>query len=841
MGKKSNRKPKAEVEEPEAAEVVEEVASASGEESAEVEAEAPKAKKGGKKGKKGGAEKEESKESEEEKAEEAAASEEAAEEAAEEAETTAALDGTINVYDFCGRPETRDFVNLDADRFGVYEKKDGPFYSIKPDSESQIHLAKKGMASIPPTTVCGDFKIAATGAFKDRVALESESMADGSLKTWTWAEYYDTCVNTAKALIALGVKPHQSVNIIGFNAPEWHFSNMGAILAGAKAAGIYTTNGTDACKYIADHSDARVVVVENQAQLAKWQPVRKELKKVAAYVVYNDEVPADANKDKKLPPVLSWAEFLEKGKDVDTAEVEKRIAAQLPGHCCTLIYTSGTTGTPKAVMISHDNASWTAKALLSHVGFPEKEDQHIVSYLPLSHIAAQVLDVLAPIQVVNCLRGNATVHFARPDALKGTLKDTLVRVRPTIFFGVPRVWEKFAAAIKAIGAAKPGVVQKLSGWAKGKMLATMEAREAGSDDKAVPWGSTISGVLLGAIPKALGLDRCFLRFTGAAPISPETLKYFASLGMPVMELYGMSENTGPQTVSLLLSGKGGFKMGSCGPSMDGCELKIDHQSDRGDKEGEGEICMRGRHVMMGYMKNEEKSREAIDEEGWLHSGDVGRIDEFGFLRITGRIKELIITAGGENIAPVPMEDTVKDKCPAIKNVVMVGDKKPYCVCLVTLHLEGNENEGFSNKLVGPSAAISSATTPEEAREDPKWTEYIQAGLDHANSLAEKNASKIQKFRILTTDFSVDAGHLTSTLKLKRSVVHAEFADDIEFMYADKGKGKGKGKKEEKKAEEKKEEEAKEEAKEEEGEGEKPKAKKGGKKSKSRAATGQTGE
>mmetsp|Transcript_15757 Transcript_15757/g.49339 ORF Transcript_15757/g.49339 Transcript_15757/m.49339 type:complete len:803 (-) Transcript_15757:65-2473(-) len=802
MGKKNNRKPKTETEEAapaEAAEAAEEVVeSGSGEEEASP-VESPKSKKGGKKGKKEVKEADEDKASEEEGAADAGADDDAAaaaeadadDEAKEEAETTAALDGTINVYDFCGRPHTRDFVNLDADRFTKYDKKDGPFYSTEPDAEAHVKVAKKGMASIPPTTICGDFKIAATGAFKDRVALEAESMKDGSLKTWTWAEYYDTCVQTAKALIALGVKRHQSVNIIGFNAPEWIFANMGAILAGAKAAGIYTTNGTEACKYIADHSDARVVVVENQAQLAKWQPVRKELKKVAAYVVYNDEVPADANKDKKLPPVLSWAEFLEKGKDVETAEVEKRIAAQVPGNCCTLIYTSGTTGTPKAVMISHDNASWTSKALLTHVDFPVKEDQHIVSYLPLSHIAAQVLDIMAPIQVVNCLGGNATVHFARPDALKGSLKDTLVRVRPTIFFGVPRVWEKFAAAIKAIGASKPGILQKVSGWAKGKMLATIEAREAGSTDKSVPWGSTISGVLLGAIPKALGLDRCFLRFTGAAPISAETLKYFASIGMPVMELYGMSENTGPQTVSILLPGKGGFKMGSCGPSMDGAELKIDHQADRGDKEGEGEICMRGRHVMMGYMKNEEKSREAIDEEGWLHSGDVGRIDEFGFLRITGRIKELIITAGGENVAPVPMEDMVKDKCPAIKNVVMVGDKKPYCVCLITLHLEGNENEGFSNKLTGPSASISTATTPEEARDDIKWTEYIQSGLDHANAQAEKNASKIQKFRILTTDFSVEAGHLTSTLKLKRSVVHAEFADDIEFMYADKGKGKKK--------------------------------------------------
>eukprot|EP01108_Squamamoeba_japonica_P000651 TRINITY_DN121_c0_g2_i2.p1 TRINITY_DN121_c0_g2~~TRINITY_DN121_c0_g2_i2.p1 ORF type:complete len:615 (-),score=359.65 TRINITY_DN121_c0_g2_i2:153-1997(-) len=560
-----------------------------------------------------------------------------------------------------------------ADEKSVYEPN-STHYVTEPDGEGKIRLSKKGVASRAPVTVMQQF-YAAVKKHGDAVALRVER--EGKWVEWTWKDYRRDVEIAARSFMSLGLQPHESVCIIGFNSPEWFFANMGAIAAGGKAAGIYTTNEADACQYIAEHSEARVAVVEDASQLAKFLAIRDALPRLEAIVVYRGAVADDVRNDGHRVAVLDWSEFMARGADGNERELARRIDAQRPGNACTLIYTSGTTGRPKAVMVSHDNLTWTAQAMFGIM--PPTfgaSTEHVVSFLPLSHIAAQMLDIHMPIAVAALYPSPCTVHFARPDALKGTLGDTLKACRPTIFFGVPRVWEKIAEKMKAVGAQTKGVKRSLVDWAKRAGAAAYVA-EAADGDMQLPWGFALAQrLVLGKVRLALGLDRCHMCFTGAAPIARETLQFFGALHVPVFELYGMSECTGPMTVS----SPGCYKVGSCGPPMPGVELRIEHDASR-DKAGEGEICYRGRHIMLGYMKNEEKSREAIDPDGWLHSGDVGRTDADGFLYITGRIKELIITAGGENIAPVPIEATLKRHCPALANAMMVGDRRKYNVVL----------------------------------------------------------------------------------------------------------------------------------------------------------------
>jgi len=288
------------------------------------------------------------------------------------------------------------------------------------------------------------------------------------------------------------------------------------------------------------------------------------------------------------------------------------------------------------------------------------------------------------------------------------------------------------------------------------------------------------------VKEALGLDRVKFCATAAAPIARETLDYFMSLYIPILEIYGMSECTGPQTVNR----PGKHKTGSAGPAMPGTELKIADP----DKDGNGEICYRGRHIFMGYMHNDKATAETIDDDGWLHSGDVGKVDAEGFLYITGRIKELIITAGGENIPPVLIEDEIKKELPdVLANVMAVGDRKKFLSAVFTLKLANNPNAAqgeypFSNELAPEAikaltkAGIEGVTTLEQARASEAVLKYLQTGLDRANKRAISNAQKIQKFFVAPQDFSIEGNELTPTLKLKRRIVVEKYKDDIEKMY-----------------------------------------------------------
>ncbi|XP_048449271.1 long-chain-fatty-acid--CoA ligase ACSBG2-like, partial [Rhincodon typus] len=423
--------------------------------------------------------------------------------------------------------------------------------------------------------------------------------------------------------------------------------------------------------------------------------------------------------------------------------------------------------------------TWTAYAAGNMVQLrPATESQEaIVSYLPLSHIAAQMIDIWLSIMF------GGTTYFAQPDALKGSLVTTMREVRPTAFMGVPRVWEKMQEKMKTVGAKSSTVRRKVASWAKDVGLKTNLNRMHGNN--AVSLNFRVANELVfKKVRNALGLTRCTKCYTGAAPITKDTLEFFLSLNIPVYELYGMSESSGPHTISV----PDAFRLSSCGKVMTGCRTKIFNPDD----DGCGEICFWGRHVFMGYLHMDDKTPEAVDEDGWLHSGDLGKHDENGFLYITGRIKELIITAGGENIPPIPIEDAVKERLPIISNVMLIGDKRKFLSMLLTLKCNVNSDTGEPQDDLSEAAIQfcqrmgSKATKASEiiASKDVSIYSAIQECINHVNEKATSNAQRIQKWLLLEKDFSIPGGELGPTMKLKRPVVLKMYSDQIDDLYKD---------------------------------------------------------
>jgi long-chain-fatty-acid--CoA ligase ACSBG len=578
----------------------------------------------------------------------------------------------------------------------------------------------------------------------------------------------------------LNVDKFKCINILGFNSPEWIIANAGATFAGCIAAGIYASNLPDACKYISEHSEAEVVVMEDNKQLEKYVDVSKDLKKLKALVVWMEE--PDAALAKKCScKVYSWKDFLASGSNVSNPQLATRTDAIRPGNCAGLIYTSGTTGPPKAVMISHDNLTWTTANMVENYMDLNASDRFL-SYLPLSHIAAQILDQHIPILTGGC------TYFAQPDALKGSIGATLKEVKPTIFFGVPRVWEKFQEVLVQAGRAPSSYFKKmLVNWAKSVAEEKNRRAQTGNGGGYPAYYGCMKSLVLGKIRAALGLEECKACFTAAAPIAPETIHFFARLDIPVYEVFGQSECTGPHTVSF----ENSWKIGTCGRPMKGTVSKIVPET--------GELIYSGRHIFMGYMHNPEKTAETIDDQGFLHSGDVSIFDDSnledvvkpsGFMSITGRIKELIITAGGENIPPVLIENEMKAAMPALGNCMVVGDKRKFLAMLVSLKTEVDKETGApTDKLAADSLFFgkeigSSATTLTEAAKDPIWKEYIDKGMKVANSKTTSRAQVVQKWQMLPVDFSEKGGELTPTLKLKRNVAAEKHAGLINSLYGD---------------------------------------------------------
>jgi long-subunit acyl-CoA synthetase (AMP-forming) len=569
----------------------------------------------------------------------------------------------------------------------------------------------------------------------DRPALRRKR--DGAWETITWREYRLAVRRVARGFAAFGVERGQGVVIMGFNRPEWYVAHIAAMAAGGLPAGIYTTSTAEQCRYIADHAGAVVAVVESRDYLERFASVRRDLTRLRAIVLMEGEAGGEA---------LTWSRLLETGDGGYEAEIERRTAAAKAEDVCSLIYTSGTTGSPKAVMLTHANVSWIARRAVELIDVGP--DDRLISYLPLSHIAEQVVSLYLSLATGAC------VHFARS---LDTLADDLREVRPHVFLGVPRVWEKIQAAVQATGAQTGGLKKRIAAWGRRVGLAGGYADQQG---RSRPWTYPLAERLVfSKFRGRLGLDATRFAIVSAAPIAVETLEFFLSLGLPIMEVYGMSECTGPATMSL----PGAYRTGRAGRAIPGTELHLAE---------DGEVLMRGPHVFKGYYKNDEATRETLDAAGWLHSGDVGEIDADGYLRITDRKKELIITAGGKNIAPQYLEGQLK-QIPAVSQAVAVGDRRPYVVALLCLDPGRVAEEA--------ARAGSPARTAAEAALCPVFKAYVDRQVQEVNrGLARYE--QIRRFALLPQELTVDGGELTPTMKLKRRVIHETYREVIEALY-----------------------------------------------------------
>jgi long-chain-fatty-acid--CoA ligase ACSBG len=500
------------------------------------------------------------------------------------------------------------------------------------------------------------------------------------------------------------------------------------------------------------------MVVDDDEQRCKIVKVWDQLPELKSVIQYTGEVTG--------PGVISWKELVDMGRILDDSVLTQRLERQAVNQAGVLIYTSGTTGNPKGVMLSQDNITWTVRRVLDmYESGWDYDTEHVVSYLPLSHVAGTFIDIY------QTMMGGCTVHFADKMALQGTLLKTLVEAKPTLFFGVPRVYEKIQEKMSEVGKANSGLKKKVAEWAKASSFEHHEAQMAGLPGNSLSY-RVAKKVVLSQVHKALGFERTKGFYCSAAPLSEDVFRYFQSLDMPIQELLGSSETSGPQTASMPGAGT---KLGSVGRCYDAWTIEIQNPD---PDSGLGEIVTSGRNCSMGYLWDEKKTAELVDAKGGVHSGDLGKFDSDGFLFIGGRQKEIIVTGGGENVAPVPIEDMIKVQMKDIvSNCMVLGDKRKHLACIITLRTVLDSANLPTDQLHPDVVAwaeelgAEAETVTDLLAEDNKEVQMeIMAQIQKVNRKAVSAAQKVHKFMIAPKDFSLPGGELTPTLKLKRHFV-----------------------------------------------------------------------
>lgn len=590
-------------------------------------------------------------------------------------------------------------------------------------------------------TVCTMFADA-VARWGDQPALHWKD--DGDWKTLTWREYRDEVAALTLALRSLGFGPGQFGLIIARNAPEHVIADLAIVHAGGAAISVYNTLAPEQIEYVANHSEATVAFAEDEAFLAKLLAIRGSTPHLKHVVLVHGAAPEG---------VLSWQDLLEKGRALYKADPQSFEASWRsvgPEDTISLIYTSGTTGPPKGVVYSHNNILWTLESIERNEPLGQ---QVVVSYLPLAHVAERFTSQWRGIHL-----GFETWMCPDPNLLL----PFLLEARPTLFVGVPRVWEKLMAGLRAGIAAEPDETRRKA--VQGALDDAITAYRLKRDGKEVP--AELAAVVEWAQPlftlmrSKVGLDRCTWAVTSTAPCRPEVHEFWAALGLPLYEVWGMSELTGPATVVP----KGDHQAPSIGKAMVGVEVKL------GD---DGELLVRGGNVMVGYYKDPEKTAEIIDADGWVHSGDIGAPGANGQFRIIDRKKELIITSSGKNISPSNLEAVAKSS-PIIGQAVAVGDARNFISVLVVLDPQVAPGWAKARGIEGSSLA--------ELAEQPAVVDEVRRALRAGNEHLSR-IEQFKRFTILPTDWSPESDELTPTMKLKRRVIYSKYRPEIEAMYS----------------------------------------------------------
>ena len=580
-------------------------------------------------------------------------------------------------------------------------------------------------------------------------AAYSDRDDDGPWQTLTWEQTRQQALELAAALIDLGLQPGERVALMLPNRTEHVLADLAVMHAGGVPVTVYATLAADQVRYVAADCDARIAVLDGRPELARWEPVLAELPRLRKVIV------RDAAACPSGDQFLSWADFAALGRErhaAAPAAVADRVAAIDPADPATVLYTSGTTGNPKGVVITHRSVLYEA-ATGSESGYIA-ERVRWVSYLPLAHIAERMFSIYLPMY-------NAWHVYFCHEAASG-LVATLGAVQPTAFFGVPRVWEKIQAGIQALLAAeqdpaKRAVVEAAMDAGR-RYVKSCEFGNTTPDDLAEEFRQADENVLR-PIRSLLGLGQADMVSSAAAPLPPDVGSFFAGLGMEILDVYGMTETTGAFTTNT----PDAFRLGTVGRPLPGVELEIAE---------DGEILTRGPLNTLGYLNLPDRTADLIDADGWLHTGDIGSLDEDGFLSVVDRKKELIITSGGENISPAAIENLLVAH-PLIGQALSYGDRRAYVVALLTL--DGD---------VAPAWARAhgiEASSLAQLAEEPAVLDAVGEAVVTANQHLAR-VQQVKKWRLLPVEWTAESEELTPTLKLKRRVVHAKYADVIDALY-----------------------------------------------------------
>ncbi|HUH05669.1 MAG TPA: AMP-binding protein [Kofleriaceae bacterium] len=580
----------------------------------------------------------------------------------------------------------------------------------------------------------------------DRVAIREKTL--GVWREQTWGHYYDQVRATARAMWELGVRPGDHVAILSDNRSEWLYADLGAQSIGARSVGIYQTNPPPDVAYILQDSGSVLLFCEDQEQLDKALEIAAETPRVARIVVFDPR----GTRGTDDPRLLRWSEMLARGFELLEDEpdwLDAHLEALDPAAPSMVVYTSGTTGQPKGAMLSSRNVAELSSAFAAQMGLGE--DDTILSYLPLCHVAEKVLTIFFPMAT------GAIVHFG--ESIE-TVQADLREVSPTVFLGVPRIWEKVASSVT--------VKMKNSSWLKRSLYDYFTARGQAIGARRLAgtlrvWDRLVWKVgdltVFRPLQERLGLRDCALPISGAAPISPDLIRWYHGIGIPIYEGYGLTECGGASH----FNAPGSIVIGSVGKVLPTLEHRIDDT---------GEILVRGPSVFCGYLNQPAATAEMVDPEGWLHTGDVGAVDDAGFLRITGRKKEIIITSGGKNLSPEKIENAVKTS-PFVKEAVAIGDARKFVAALIQIEYDTVGDWATRRNL--PYTSFSDLAAK------PEVVALIAAEVDRANELLAR-VEQVRAFRLLPKELSQDDGELTATQKVRRRPVQAAFEELIESMY-----------------------------------------------------------